>query len=100
MHPACEEKRYGIPAVTYVDGTGRLHAVGKDRNPAYNTLISAVAEKTVTTVVLSTGFNENEPIVESPEQALDWFFRTDMDAAVVQNTLVQRPDADGGRLRK
>ncbi len=73
-----------------VDGTGRLQAVGKDCNPAYHTLISTFAEKTGTPVVLNTSVNENEPIVESPEQALDGFFRTAMDAVVVDNTLVQR----------
>ncbi len=73
-----------------VVGTGHLQAVGKDRNPADHTLISAFADKTGTPVVLNTSFNENEPIVESPEQALDCFFRTAMDAVVVDNTLVQR----------
>ncbi|MCS3657984.1 carbamoyltransferase [Salinibacter ruber] len=90
VYPVREEKQDEIPAVTHVDGTGRLQAVGKDRNPAYHTLISAFAEKTGTPVVLNTSFNENEPIVESPEQALDCFFRTAMDAVVVENTLVQR----------
>ncbi|MCS4199767.1 putative NodU family carbamoyl transferase [Salinibacter ruber] len=90
VYPVREEKRDEIPAVTHVDGTGRLQAVGKDRNPAYHRLISAFAEKTGTPVVLNTSFNENEPIVESPEQALDCFFRTAMDAVVVENTLVQR----------
>ncbi|MCS4149374.1 carbamoyltransferase [Salinibacter ruber] len=90
VYPVREEKRDEIPAVTHVDGTGRLQAVGKDRNPAYHKLISTFAEKTGTPVVLNTSFNENEPIVESPEQALDCFFRTAMDAVVVENTLVQR----------
>ncbi len=66
VYPVREEKQDEIPAVTHVDGTGRLQAVGKDRNPAYHTLISAFAEKTGTPVVLNTSFNENEPIVESP----------------------------------
>ncbi|MCS4199763.1 carbamoyltransferase C-terminal domain-containing protein [Salinibacter ruber] len=90
VYPVREEKRDEIPAVTHVDGTGRLQAVGKDRNPAYHRLISAFAEKTGTPVVLNTSFNENEPIVEFPRQALDCFFRTGMDAVVVKNTLVQR----------
>ena len=93
VYPVREEKREEIPAVTHVDGTGRLQAVGKDRNPAYHKLISTFAEKTGTPVVLNTSFNENEPIVESPEQALDCFFRTAMDAVVVENTLVQRQSA-------
>jgi carbamoyltransferase len=90
VYPVREEKRGEIPAVTHVDGTGRLQAVSKDRNPAYHALISAFAEETGTPVVLNTSFNENEPIVESPEQALDCFFRTAMDAVVVENTLVRR----------
>ena len=96
VYPVREEKRDEIPAVTHVDGTGRLQAVGKDRNPAYHQLISTFAEKTGTPVVLNTSFNENEPIVESPEQALACFLRTDMDAVVIEDTLVRRqpaPDA-------
>jgi carbamoyltransferase len=96
VYPVREEKRDEIPAVTHVDGTGRLQAVGKDRNPAYHQLISAFAEKTGTPVVLNTSFNENEPIVESPEQALDCFLRTDMDAVVIEDTLVRRQPAAVG----
>ena len=96
VYPVREEKQDEIPAVTHVDGTGRLQAVGTDCNPAYHKLISAFAEKTGTPVVLNTSFNENEPIVESPEQALDCFFRTDMDAVVIENTLVQRQPVAAG----
>lgn len=80
--------------VPNVGGTGHLLAVGKDRNPVYHALISAFAEKTGTPVVLNTSVNENEPIVESPEQAPDCFFRTAMDAVVVENTLVQRQSVE------
>jgi carbamoyltransferase len=90
VYPVREEKREEIPAVTHVDGTGRLQAVYEATNPVYHRLIRIFAEKTGTPVVLNTSFNENEPIVESPEQALDCFFRTDMDAVVVENTLVRR----------
>jgi carbamoyltransferase len=96
VYPVREEKRDEIPAVTHVDGTGRLQAVGKDRNPAYHKLISAFVELTGTPVVLNTSFNENEPIVESPAQALDCFFRTDMDAVVVEDTLVKRQAVEAG----
>lgn len=85
-----EEKRDVIPAVTHVDGTGRLQAVHKETNPLYHQLINAFAEKTGVPVILNTSFNENEPIVDTPEQALDCFFRTDMDAVVVGSTLVRR----------
>ena len=84
VYPVREEKQDEIPAVTHVDGTGRLQAVGTDRNPAYHKLISAFAEKTGT------------PIVESPAQALDCFFRTDMDAVVVEDTLVKRQAVEAG----
>jgi carbamoyltransferase len=90
VYPVREEKREEIPAVTHVDRTGRLQAVYEETNPVYHRLIRTFAEKTGTPVVLNTSFNENEPIVESPEQALDCFFRTDMDAVVVENTLVRR----------
>ncbi|MCS4136359.1 carbamoyltransferase C-terminal domain-containing protein [Salinibacter ruber] len=83
-------RRSECPAGPNENGTGRLQTLGKDPNSAYLKLISTFAEKTGTPVVLNTSFNENEPIVESPEQALDCFFRTAMDAVVVENTLVQR----------
>ncbi|WP_423825157.1 carbamoyltransferase C-terminal domain-containing protein [Salinibacter ruber] len=90
VYPVREDKQDEIPAVTPVDGTDRLQAVGKDRNPAYHRLISAFAEKTETLVVLNTSFNENGPTFESPEQALDCFFRTVRGAVGMENTLVQR----------
>ena len=85
-----EDKREEIPAVTHEDGTGRLQTVHRETNPRYHQLISAFAEKTGVPVLLNTSFNENEPIVDTPAQALDCFFRTDMDAVVVGNTLVRR----------
>lgn len=85
-----EEKRDVIPAVTHEDGTGRLQAVQRGTNPLYHTLISTFAEETGVPVVLNTSFNENEPIVDTPEQALNCFFRTDMDAVVIGRTLVRR----------
>ena len=85
-----EDKREVIPAVTHEDGTGRLQAVPRETNPLYHQLISAFAEKTGVPVLLNTSFNENEPIVDTPAQALDCFFRTDMDAVIIENTLVRR----------
>jgi len=90
VYPVRKEKRDEIPAVTHVDGTGRLQAVYEDTNPVYHQLISTFAEKTGVPVLLNTSFNENEPIVNTPEEALDCFFRTSMDAVVVENTLVRR----------
>lgn len=72
--------RERLPAVTHVDGTGRLQSVERANNPLYYDLIDAFRRRTGVGVVLNTSFNENEPIVDTPEQALDCFRRTDMDA--------------------
>jgi carbamoyltransferase len=74
------EWRERLPAVTHVDGTGRLQTVERANNSLYYELISAFRRLTGVGVVLNTSFNENEPIVDTPEQALDCFARTDMDA--------------------
>src|SRR5712671_3467772 len=74
------EKRELIPAPTHVDGTGRLQTVTKEANPKYYALISAFRDLTGVPVVLNTSFNDNEPIVCRPEEALDCFLRTNMDA--------------------
>lgn len=74
------EWRERLPAVTHVDGTGRLQTVDPESNPLYYRLIDAFRRQTGVGVVLNTSFNENEPIVDRPEQALDCFRRTDMDA--------------------
>lgn len=74
------EWRERLPAVTHVDGTGRLQTVDKQSNPLYHALISAFQRRTGVGLLLNTSFNENEPIVDTPEQALDCFARTDMDA--------------------
>lgn len=74
------EWRERLPAVTHVDGTGRLQTVDAASNPLYYQLIEAFRRQTGIDMVLNTSFNENEPIVDTPEQALDCFRRTDMDA--------------------
>ena len=79
-----------IPAVTHVDGTGRMQSVDKQVSPRYHRLISKFAEKTGVPVLLNTSFNENEPIVNNPEEALDCFLRTDMDMLVMENIIIQR----------
>lgn len=94
VYPIRKEKRDEIPAVTHVDGSGRLQAVYEDTNPVYHQLISAFAEKTGVPVLLNTSFNENEPIVNTPEEALGCFFRTSMDAVVIENTLVRRQSVE------
>jgi carbamoyltransferase len=84
------EKQAEIPAVTHVDGTGRLQTVEREHSPLYWALINAFGELTGTPVVLNTSFNENEPIVCTPDEAIDCFMRTKMDALVVGNHLVQK----------
>ena len=76
-------RRTQIPAVTHEDGTGRLQTVEKDVNPRYWQLIRAFDHLTGVPVLLNTSLNENEPIVDTPPQALDCFLRTNMDALVV-----------------
>jgi carbamoyltransferase len=85
-----EEKRKEIPAVTHVDGTGRLQTVTWSGNPRYARLISAFRDLTGVPIVLNTSFNENEPVVCKPEEAIDCFLRTKMDVLVLGDTLIQR----------
>jgi carbamoyltransferase len=85
------EKRDKIPAPTHVDGTGRLQTVTREANPRYHALISAFRELTGVPVVLNTSFNDNEPIVCRPEEAIDCFLRTQMDALVLGDFLISRP---------
>ncbi len=85
------EKRDKIPAPTHVDGTGRLQTVSREANPRYYALISEFERQTGVPVVLNTSFNDNEPIVCRPEEALDCFLRTQMDALVLGNFLINRP---------
>jgi carbamoyltransferase len=84
------EKREKIPAPTHVDGTGRLQTVTRDANPRYWSLIKAFEQLTGVPVVLNTSFNDNEPIVCRPEEALDCFERTQMDALVLGDFLITR----------
>jgi len=87
------EKREKIPAPTHVDGTGRLQTVTREANPRYHALISAFRDLTGVPVVLNTSFNDNEPIVCRPQEAIDCFERTQMDALVLGDILVTRPSA-------
>ena len=84
------ERRAEIPAVTHVDGSGRLQTVERAHNPAYWDLINAFYQKTGVPMVLNTSFNENEPVVCTPQEALDCFLRTNMDVLVLGATRIQR----------
>lgn len=85
-----KEKRSEIPAVTHVDGTGRLQSVDKEISPRYYALIETFRKKTGVPILLNTSFNENEPIVNSPSEALDCYLRTNMDMLVMENIVVER----------
>ena len=89
-----EDKRSSIPAVTHDDGSGRLQTVRKQTNPGYYQLIEAFRELTGVPMVLNTSFNENEPIVLKPQEALDCFLRTRMDVLVIGNTMLNRQSRD------
>jgi carbamoyltransferase len=88
VYPIKKEKHAEIPAVTHVDGTGRLQTVSKgDR---YHDLISKFHELSGTPILLNTSFNENEPIVNTPAEALDCYLRTQMDVLVLENYVIKR----------
>ena len=85
-----EEKRAQIPAVTHVDGSGRLQTVHRHANPRYYRLIEAFRELTGVPMVLNTSFNENEPVVCRPKEALDCFLRTKMDILIMGDIFILR----------
>ena len=80
-----------IPTVTHVDGTGSLQTVRKEDNHLYWQLIKEFENLTGVPVVLNTSFNENEPIVCTPQESLDCFLRTKMDTLVLGNYLIRKP---------
>ena len=84
------EWRSRLPAVTHVDGTGRLQSVDKESNPLYHSLISSFKERTGIGMLLNTSFNENEPVVDTPEQAFDCFQRTDMDVLCLGRYILKK----------
>jgi carbamoyltransferase len=92
------ERRAEIPAVTHVDGSGRLQTVSRKLNQRYYQLISDFAELTGVPVLLNTSFNENEPIVCTPQQAIDCFLKTRMDALYLGNYAVRRTTGPMGPI--
>ena len=81
-----------LPAVTHGDGTGRLQTVDRDVNPLYWKLIRAFGDLTGVPVLLNTSFNENEPIVNTPAQAIDCFLRTKMDVLAIGSYLLLKSE--------
>jgi carbamoyltransferase len=90
VFPVRPEKRPLVPATTHVDGSGRLQTVARDTHPLYHQLISEFHKLTSVPMVLNTSFNENEPVVCRPEEALDCFLRTRMDVLVMENFWIER----------
>lgn len=90
VFPIKPEKHQQIPAVTHVDGTGRLQTVDKTVSPRYYRLIDTFRQKSGVPILLNTSFNENEPIVNTPQEALNCFLRTQMDMLVLENCVVSR----------
>jgi carbamoyltransferase len=87
------EKRAIIPAPTHLDGTARLQTVSRAANLLYWKLLRAFGDLTGVPVILNTSFNDNEPIVCSPEEALDCFRRTQMDVLVMGNYILEKKSA-------
>ena len=90
VYPILPEKRRLVPAVTHADGTGRLQTVSRRSNPRYWELIAAFERLTGVPMLLNTSFNENEPIVNTPAEALDCFLRTRMDRLVMGDLVLSR----------
>ncbi len=88
--PVRKEKRALIPAVTHVDGSGRLQTVSRLTNPRYHGLISRFFARTGIPILLNTSLNENEPVVRTPAEAIACFLRTSMDVLVVGNCVLNR----------
>lgn len=85
-----DNKKELVPGVVHVDGTGRLQTIKKEQNPRYYKLIKYFFNLTGVPMILNTSFNENEPIVLNPEQALNCFLRTEMDILVLNNWVITR----------
>ena len=85
-----KEKINIVPAVVHNDGTGRLHTVNKSINLRYYNLIKEFNIITGVPILLNTSFNENEPIVCKPEEAIDCFLRTNMDLLIIGNYVIKR----------
>jgi carbamoyltransferase len=82
--------RAAIPAVTHVDGSGRLQTVSQASNELYWSLIQTFGRATGVPILLNTSFNENEPIVLQPAEALDCFLRTRMDVLVLGQHVITK----------
>jgi len=89
-----KEKHAEIPAVTHVDGSGRLQSVSRETNPLYYDLIKKFHDRTGVPILLNTSLNENEPIVRTPKEAISCFRRTAMDLLVLGHNIIDRSHPD------
>jgi carbamoyltransferase len=90
VYKTAADKRERVPAVNHVDDTGRVQSVDERVAPRYYRLIRAFEEQTGIPILLNTSFNENEPIVMTPREALDTFLKTKMDVLALGNFVVRR----------
>ena len=91
VYPVNDDKQNMLPAITHVDGSGRLQTVRQDTNPSYHRMIEKFGEATGVPVVLNTSFNlKGEPIVETPANAFNTFSRSEMDVLYLGNFVVEK----------
>jgi len=90
VYNVLENKKSLIPAVTHIDGTGRVQTVDILGNKRFYNLIKEFNNQTNIPIILNTSFNENEPIVQTPDQAISCFLRTNMDVLVLENWVISR----------
>ena len=90
VFPVLNQKKKILPGVTHIDGTARLQTVSKENNEKYYLLIDEFFKQTGVPIILNTSFNENEPIVNTPEEAINCFERTEMDALIIENWIISR----------
>jgi carbamoyltransferase len=95
--PLRPEKREAIPAAMHVDRTCRVQTVERDHNPRYWSLIREFAKQTGIPALLNTSFNDNEPIVCAPGEAIDCFLRTHMDVLVMENYVIRKRHRANGK---
>jgi carbamoyltransferase len=94
VYPVRAEQRSVVPAITHVDGSGRIQTVSRATNPRFWELIRAFERRTGVPMLLNTSFNENEPIVLDPAEALDCFLRTRMDVLVLGSRVITKTTAE------